>query len=84
MDAGERIAMETRLWEEGSQRTISMRSKEGASDYRYFPEPDLAPIEVSAQQQQQWHLNCQNSQRRNDIVTKVSWAVCLRCPCFNG
>ena len=55
MDAGERIAMETRLWEEGSQRTISMRSKEGASDYRYFPEPDLAPIEVSAEQQQQWH-----------------------------
>jgi len=45
--------METRLWEEGSQRTISMRSKEGSSDYR-FPEPDLAPIEVSAEQQQQW------------------------------
>ncbi len=48
--AGERIVQETRLWEENSQRTISMRSKEGSSDYRYFPEPDLVPIEVSAEQ----------------------------------
>lgn len=54
LEAGERIVMETRLWEEGSQRTISMRTKEGSSDYRYFPEPDLAPIEVSHEQQKQW------------------------------
>lgn len=54
IEAGERILMETRLWEEGSQRTISMRIKEGSSDYRYFPEPDLAPIEVPVQQLQQW------------------------------
>lgn len=51
----EPIVQETRLWEEGSQRTISMRSKEGSSDYRYFPEPDLGPIEVSKTQLQQWH-----------------------------
>ncbi|MBD2188684.1 Asp-tRNA(Asn)/Glu-tRNA(Gln) amidotransferase subunit GatB [Pseudanabaena mucicola] len=44
--SGEPIKQETRLWEENSQRTISMRSKEGASDYRYFPEPDLMAIEV--------------------------------------
>jgi len=44
---GEPIIQETRLWEEGSQRTISMRVKEGSSDYRYFPEPDLPPMEVS-------------------------------------
>jgi len=54
LEAGERIVMETRLWEEGSQRTISMRSKEGSSDYRYFPEPDLVPIEVSAEQLEKW------------------------------
>ena len=47
IEQGETIRQETRLWEEGSQRTISMRSKEGASDYRYFPEPDLPPFEVS-------------------------------------
>ncbi|MGI0480801.1 Asp-tRNA(Asn)/Glu-tRNA(Gln) amidotransferase subunit GatB [Geminocystis sp. CENA526] len=47
---GEAIIQETRLWEEGNQRTISMRIKEGSSDYRYFPEPDLPPLEVSEAQ----------------------------------
>lgn len=54
IEAGERIIQETRLWEEGSQRTISMRTKEGSSDYRYFPEPDLGPIEVSPSQLDIW------------------------------
>jgi aspartyl-tRNA(Asn)/glutamyl-tRNA(Gln) amidotransferase subunit B len=54
VEAGERIVQETRLWEEGSQRTISMRVKEGSSDYRYFPEPDLAPIEVTPEQLENW------------------------------
>ncbi|RCJ17888.1 aspartyl/glutamyl-tRNA amidotransferase subunit B [Nostoc sp. ATCC 43529] len=54
IEAGERIIQETRLWEEGAQRTSSMRVKEGSSDYRYFPEPDLAPIEVSNEQLEKW------------------------------
>ncbi len=54
LEAGDRLVQETRLWEEGSQRTISMRVKEGSSDYRYFPEPDLGPIEVSAEQLAIW------------------------------
>lgn len=54
LEAGQSLIQETRLWEEGSQRTISMRSKEGSSDYRYFPEPDLPPIQVSAEQLKQW------------------------------
>ncbi|MBD2460459.1 Asp-tRNA(Asn)/Glu-tRNA(Gln) amidotransferase subunit GatB [Oscillatoria sp. FACHB-1407] len=54
IEAGERIVQETRLWEEGAQRTISMRVKEGSSDYRYFPEPDLGPIEVSPEQLEAW------------------------------
>jgi len=54
IETGERIVQETRLWEEGSQRTISMRVKEGSSDYRYFPEPDLGPIEVSPTQLEEW------------------------------
>ena len=54
VESGEPIIQETRLWEEGSQRTISMRVKEGSSDYRYFPEPDLAPIEVSEEQLKKW------------------------------
>ncbi|MBZ8181184.1 Asp-tRNA(Asn)/Glu-tRNA(Gln) amidotransferase subunit GatB [Oscillatoria salina] len=54
LNGGETLVQETRLWEEGSQRTKGMRSKEGSSDYRYFPEPDLPPIEVSQQQLKQW------------------------------
>lgn len=54
IETGEKIYQETRLWEEGSQRTISMRLKEGSSDYRYFPEPDLGPIEVSPAQLEAW------------------------------
>ncbi|WP_315786139.1 Asp-tRNA(Asn)/Glu-tRNA(Gln) amidotransferase subunit GatB [Fischerella sp. JS2] len=54
IEAGERIIQETRLWEESAQRTVSMRTKEGSSDYRYFPEPDLAPIEVSEEQLLEW------------------------------
>jgi aspartyl-tRNA(Asn)/glutamyl-tRNA(Gln) amidotransferase subunit B len=44
LDTGERIVQETRHWNEADGRTHSMRSKEGSSDYRYFPEPDLVPI----------------------------------------
>ena len=42
---GERIIQETRLWNTEKGITESMRSKEGAHDYRYFPDPDLVPIE---------------------------------------
>jgi aspartyl-tRNA(Asn)/glutamyl-tRNA(Gln) amidotransferase subunit B len=53
-EAGEPVLQETRLWDESKQLTKSMRSKEGASDYRYFPDPDLGPIEVSTEQRQSW------------------------------
>ncbi|HEX4775247.1 MAG TPA: Asp-tRNA(Asn)/Glu-tRNA(Gln) amidotransferase subunit GatB [Acidimicrobiia bacterium] len=45
LDAGERVVQETRHWNEEDGRTHSMRSKEEAFDYRYFPEPDLVPVE---------------------------------------
>jgi aspartyl-tRNA(Asn)/glutamyl-tRNA(Gln) amidotransferase subunit B len=46
LDAGERIVQETRLWEADRSYTRSMRSKEFAHDYRYFPEPDLVPLRI--------------------------------------
>lgn len=54
IESGGTILQETRLWDEGTQTTRSMRTKEGASDYRYFPEPDLGPIEVSVAQREDW------------------------------
>lgn len=41
------IVQETRLWEEGAQKTVTMRKKEGLADYRYFPEPDLPAVTIS-------------------------------------
>jgi len=54
-EAGESVMQETRLWDEGKQLTKSMRSKEGSSDYRYFPDPDLGPIEVSQELRESWY-----------------------------
>jgi aspartyl-tRNA(Asn)/glutamyl-tRNA(Gln) amidotransferase subunit B len=48
IESAGRISQETRLWSQNEGHTISMRSKEKAHDYRYFPEPDLLPIHVSA------------------------------------
>jgi len=53
-ESGEEVKQETRLWDEGKQLTKSMRSKEGSSDYRYFPDPDLGPIEVSHALKEKW------------------------------
>ena len=54
-ESGEAVIQETRLWDESKQLTKSMRAKEGSSDYRYFPDPDLGPIEVSKELLQAWH-----------------------------
>ena len=47
IEGGGRVVQETRLWNANEGRTYSMRSKEQAHDYRYFPEPDLPPLIVS-------------------------------------
>ena len=45
--AGREIVQETRLWDTAANQTVSMRGKEEAHDYRYFPDPDLVPVRVS-------------------------------------
>jgi aspartyl-tRNA(Asn)/glutamyl-tRNA(Gln) amidotransferase subunit B len=47
LEGGGRVRQETRLWDSASGRTVAMRSKEEAHDYRYFPEPDLPPLAIS-------------------------------------
>ncbi len=46
LERGEAVIQETRLWDAGRNVTLSMRGKEEAHDYRYFPDPDLVPVVV--------------------------------------
>ena len=48
LESGGRVEQETRQWDSDTGTTQSMRSKEGAHDYRYFPEPDLPPLRIDA------------------------------------
>ena len=49
LEKGGQIVQETRRWDDDKGESLSMRSKENAQDYRYFPEPDLLPIEIGDQ-----------------------------------
>ena len=57
IEAGGVVVQETRRWDDDKGYSVSMRSKEEAHDYRYFPEPDLAPIEID----DEWFQDIKNS-----------------------
>ena len=50
LEAGGKVIQETRRFDEHTGRTVSMRSKEQAHDYRYFPEPDISPVIISREE----------------------------------
>ncbi len=54
VNAGGTVRQETRRWLGDQGATASMRTKEDAHDYRYFPDPDLPPVEISAAQMEEW------------------------------
>jgi aspartyl-tRNA(Asn)/glutamyl-tRNA(Gln) amidotransferase subunit B len=72
--AGGRVEQETRLWDTAAGRTVSMRSKEEAHDYRYFPEPDLPALEISSEwiEQIRQELPELPDARRRRFVTQYS------------
>lgn len=53
LEGGGRVVQETRLWDDANGVTAPMRSKESAHDYRYFPEPDLVPFSLAAEEIEQ-------------------------------
>ena len=79
LEAGGTVEHETRLWDPAAGRTLSMRSKEDAHDYRYFPEPDLPPlqIEVSAIEERRRSLPELPDARRRPLRHSV-WIARLR------
>jgi hypothetical protein len=65
--AGDTLVQETRLWNADQEITLSMRSKEYAHDYRYFPEPDLVPLVIDPT----WTDEIRSSKRK--------WRRCSTC-----
>jgi aspartyl-tRNA(Asn)/glutamyl-tRNA(Gln) amidotransferase subunit B len=66
--AGREIVQETRLWDTAANQTVSMRGKEEAHDYRYFPDPDLVPVKVS----EEWIESLRKE------LPELPAAVCIR------
>ncbi|MBN1516973.1 Asp-tRNA(Asn)/Glu-tRNA(Gln) amidotransferase subunit GatB [Candidatus Sumerlaeota bacterium] len=74
-ERGERIAQETRLWDEAACVTRTMRSKEGSPDYRYFPDPDLVELhltpewqaEIRARIPELQHAKCERFEREYEL-----------------
>lgn len=72
LEGGKKVTQETRGWDDAKQKTISQRSKEEAMDYRYFPEPDLPPIQLSPEQIAHWRqtMPMLPPQLRRDLQAK--------------
>ncbi|MCO4761097.1 MAG: Asp-tRNA(Asn)/Glu-tRNA(Gln) amidotransferase subunit GatB [Myxococcales bacterium] len=71
--AGETIIQQTRLWDVDKGRTAAMRSKEQAHDYRYFPDPDLPPLLIAAEDLTAWAATIPElpAQRRSRFVSDL-------------
>ena len=73
LSSGQRIVMETRHWDEEAGVTRGGRIKEGSSDYRYFPDPDLVPMELDREWEEGWRPCCRNSRASGGCGTR-RWA----------
>ena len=81
VERGERIVQETRLWDASRGLSASMRSKEQAHDYRYFPEPDLPPVVMDeAALARGARARCPSCPKIASSATSTSWACRRRTP----
>lgn len=71
LNSGEKIRQETRLWNEATQSTHPMRSKEEAHDYRYFPEPDLVPLSIDSA----WISEIESSLPELPVVRRLRYST---------
>ncbi|MCF8009031.1 MAG: Asp-tRNA(Asn)/Glu-tRNA(Gln) amidotransferase subunit GatB [Halanaerobiales bacterium] len=74
IESNKDIIQETRTWDENKNITISMRGKEEANDYRYFPEPDLVPIEIDQESESKIKDNLPElpNKRKNRFINKYN------------
>jgi aspartyl-tRNA(Asn)/glutamyl-tRNA(Gln) amidotransferase subunit B len=75
LEAGERIVQETRHWDEADGRTHSMRTKEGSSDYRYFPEPDLVPVAPTHEMRERVHASMPELPAARRARLQEAWGI---------
>jgi aspartyl-tRNA(Asn)/glutamyl-tRNA(Gln) amidotransferase subunit B len=75
LEAGGRIVQETRHFHEDTGETTSGRSKETATDYRYFPEPDLAPLEPDAAWVEQLRATLPEAPREHRRRLREAWGI---------
>ena len=80
LEEGKRIIQETRLWDENKEITTSMRTKEEAHDYRYFPEPDLVPIEID----REWIKEIKGSLPELPEVRKTRFVKDYQIPAYDA
>ena len=82
LEDGGRVVQETRLWDAAAGVTVSMRSKEEAHDYRYFPEPDLPPVVVDAGAARRGRARrCRSCPTRGGAGSSRSYALPDTTPC---
>jgi aspartyl-tRNA(Asn)/glutamyl-tRNA(Gln) amidotransferase subunit B len=74
IESGREVVQETRLYDADKDETRSMRSKEEANDYRYFPDPDLLPLHIDAQQLEQIRASLPElpKQKRDRFISELN------------
>ena len=72
IQSGGKVVQETRLYDSTKNVTVSMRSKEEAQDYRYFPDPDLVPVHLEQAFVEKIRESFQSFQNKNEIALHPS------------